>query len=282
MKPVDFDYARPDSLKAAGAALGATDGEARALGGGMSLGPMLNLRLARPARLVDLTGLPELTDITETATDIRIGAATTHARIEDGATPEPIPGLMRAIAGGIAYRAVRTRGTIGGSLAHADPAADWLTATTMLAARIETLRPGEATPGRSLPMPGFIRGAYSTALEPGEIIAAVTLPRRSAAARWGWHKTTRKLGEFASAIGAVLVDPEEGTARVVAGATGGAPLLLDGLAADLARTARPAEPEALRAALTEALGAAGLPATPIKTHQLAVAVRRAMEQVCAA
>ena len=273
MKPAAFDYARPASAAEATPLL--AEAEARPLSGGMSLGPMLNLRLARPSRLIDITRLPGLTEASETPTHIRLGAAITHASIEDGETPEPLPGLLRHIAGGIAYRAVRTRGTIGGSLAHADPAADWLTAMTLLDAEIETLQ------GRRIPIRGFTRGAYATALPAGDIITAIHIPRASASARWGWHKICRKSGEFAQAIGAALIDPERGTARLIAGATGGAPLPLDALAADLARTATPPSPDALRSALTEALTAANLPAEPVKLKLLTTALNRAIRDLLA-
>ena len=94
---------------------------------------MLNLRLAQPALLVDVRGLPELAEVRDERDAVFIGACTTHAAIEDGRVPDPTGGFLREVARGIAYRAVRNRGTIGGSLAHADPAADWVSA--MAAAR---------------------------------------------------------------------------------------------------------------------------------------------------
>ena len=95
------------------------------LAGGQSLGPMLNLRLAQPDLLVDITRIPELKRVEETDDSLSIGACVTHADIEDGRVPDVTGGALRDVARGIAYRAVRNRGTIGGSLAHADPSADW-------------------------------------------------------------------------------------------------------------------------------------------------------------
>ena len=132
MKAAKFEYLRPGDVSAAIGALGTMDG-AKPLSGGQSLGPMLNLRLARPGVLIDLMRLPPLRGVTETPDGVRYGAAITHAEFEDGAVPDPTGGILTRIAGGIAYRAVRNRGTMGGSLAHADPAADW--PTTLMATR---------------------------------------------------------------------------------------------------------------------------------------------------
>jgi len=193
-----------------------------ALAGGQSLGPMLNLRLARPALLVPLTHLPALREITETATSVTIGACVTHAAIADGGAPDIGLNILARVAEGIAYRAVRTRGTIGGSLCHADPAADWVTVLTALSAEVLT------TEDRKLALQDFIRGAFRTALNPGELLRAVRIPKLSAAARWSYVKACRKPGEFAHAMAAVLVDRD--VTRAVIGATGGAPTVLDGTA----------------------------------------------------
>ena len=111
---------------------------ARAIAGGQSLGPMLNLRLARPERLVDIRRLPALRIVREDAAGATWGAATTHAEVEDGIAPDPTGGFLRGVARTIAYRAVRNRGTVGGSLAHADPAADWPVALALVEAVAET------------------------------------------------------------------------------------------------------------------------------------------------
>src|SRR6478672_1924478 len=135
MKPVAFDYARPTSVAEAVRMLAGTPG-AKVLAGGQTLGPMLNLRLAQPALLVDVTRIPELAAVSENADAVTIGATVTHAAIEDGRVPDPTGGFLARVARGIAYRAVRTRGTIGGSLAHADPAADWLSCLSVLGAHV--------------------------------------------------------------------------------------------------------------------------------------------------
>src|SRR5205823_4413057 len=123
----------------------------------------------------------------------------------------------------IAYRAVRTRGTFGGSLAHADPSADWVSAIAALGGEIVAEGPGGE---RRIAAADFFRGPFTTALAEDEVLRAVRVPRLSAAARWGYVKLCRKRGEFAHAMGAAVVDPERGIRRAVVGATGGAPRIL--------------------------------------------------------
>jgi carbon-monoxide dehydrogenase medium subunit len=224
MKPAPFELARPASLAEAAATLARGSGDARLLAGGQSLGPMLNLRLVRPATLVAIAHLPELGAVAESADAVTIGAAVTHAAIADGRTPD-IGGILACIAQGIAYRAVRNLGTIGGSLCHADPAADWLCTLTALGASVLTW--SEAG-GRSIALAQFVTGAFRTALEPCEIVQAVRVPRPSPQARWGYYKACRKPGEFAHAMAAVLDDSARNVRRAVIGAVGGPPVVLEG------------------------------------------------------
>jgi carbon-monoxide dehydrogenase medium subunit len=226
MKAAAFELARPDSLDQAIAML-ASDG-GRVLAGGQSLGPMMNLRLARPDRLVQIGGLPELSGVAADADAVTIGACVTHAALADGLAPDIGGDVLARVADGIAYRAVRNRGTIGGSLCHADPAADWVTVLTALGAAI--LLRGPNGP-RTLPIADFIVGAFRTALGPGEILCAVRVPRLPSDARWGYVKACRKPGDFAHAMTAVLVTA--GARRVVVGALGGRPLLLEGESASV-------------------------------------------------
>ena len=211
MKPTAFEYAAPANLADAHASL-ARDG-AKALGGGQSLAAMMNLRLVRPAILVDIKRLPGLRGFIESPNWIRLGAATTHAQIEDGAVPDPTAGLLRHVARGIAYRAVRNRGTLGGSLAHADPAADWPSVMAALGATIITAAE------RRLPAETFMTAPFTTALRRGEIITAIEIPRH--AGPWGYCKLNRKIGEFAHAIGIAL------PGRLLVGAIEAPPLMVD-------------------------------------------------------
>lgn len=222
MKAAPFDLTLAASLDEAVAAMAGEDG-ARPMAGGCSLGPMLNLRLARPSHVVDLRRVGELRAVRQSDTHLELGAGWTHGEIEDGLVPDVTAGLMRRVAHGIAYRAVRNRGTIGGSLAHADPAADWVTTLTALDA-VLVVRGSSGR--RQVAIGDFLIAAYTTALEPGEVLEAVRIPRLSPSARTGYHKNCRKVGEFAKAIGAVIHDPARGVARVVCGAVEAPPILL--------------------------------------------------------
>ncbi len=223
MKPARFDYERPTTLAQAFALLDQDDISVKVLAGGQSLGPMLNFRLVQPELLVDVTRIPELNRVEEDADSVTLGACVTHAAIEDGAVPDPTDGIMRSVARGIAYRAVRTRGTIGGSLVHADPSADWLACLAALDA--EVIIAG-ASARRRVPVADFMVGVFETALRPGELLEAVRIPRLPKGARWGYYKVCRKTGEFAHAIGAVLHDPDGDLCRVVVGATEAPPIVL--------------------------------------------------------
>jgi carbon-monoxide dehydrogenase medium subunit len=228
MKAAAFAYARPADLNAALALMGNADGVTKVIAGGQSLGPMLNLRLVEPDLIIDISGLSELKQAERSGDELVIGACITHGDIEDGRIPDVTRGAMQRVAGAIAYRAVRNRGTIGGSLSHADPAADWISALAALGAKV-TLR-GVAG-ARNLAIEDFITGALESALQPGEIVEAVRVPAMMPSAKWGYVKACRKTGEFARAIAAVLVDPESATARAAIGALDTAPIVLGDAAA---------------------------------------------------
>jgi carbon-monoxide dehydrogenase medium subunit len=222
VKPVRFDYARPTDLATAVALGSRDDVVVKFLAGGQSLGPMLNLRLIQPDLLVDITAIAELKRVEETADSIIIGSCITHADIEDGRVPDVTGGAMRAVAAGIAYRAVRNRGTIGGSVVHAEPSADWISALAALGA--STVING-AQQERRVPIERFMAGVFETDLVGGELVSGIHIPRLSSAARWGYYKICRKTGEFAHAIGVYLQDPARSVYRAVIGATGGKPIV---------------------------------------------------------
>lgn len=223
MKAVAFTLVPAPTLPTALSHLASEATDAKPVAGSQSLGPMLNLRLARPDMLVDISAMAELRQVREETDSVVYGAALTHAEFEDGGLPDATPGWLPAIARRIAYRAVRNRGTIGGSLAHADPAADWVVTMTGLDASVLLVGPDGR---RELPVADFVTGALATALKQGEIIEAVRVPRRSSQARWSYWKFCRKTGEFAKASAAILADPERGDYRVVAGAIERKPFLL--------------------------------------------------------
>src|SRR5437016_5609032 len=205
MKAARFDYERARSLAEAVELLGSGDGFVKLLAGGQTLGPMLNLRLVQPDLLVDVSKLPETTSWREEGGSLLIGAGITHAAIEDGALPGPTGAVLAQVAAGIAYRAVRNRGTIGGSLAHADPAADWLSALAALAAEVVLVGPaGE----RRVKVAALAKGAFATEIGDDEILREIAVPRLAKGARWGYYKVCRKTGDFAEAIGAVVHDAE--------------------------------------------------------------------------
>jgi carbon-monoxide dehydrogenase medium subunit len=268
MKAVSFEYQSPASAAEAVKLLHATEGMGKIVSGSQSLGPMMNLRLVQPEQLIDVRRLVELRGVLEEAGSIVLGAATTHASIEDGIVADPSQGLMPYVARGIAYRAVRNRGTLGGSLAHADPAADWVNVMALLDADILLLGPqGE----RSVKAATFMLGAFTTEVAEDEIIRAVRIPRLSAGARWSYYKFNRKTGEFAEAIAAFVDDPLRGVRRAIIGAVDGAPLVIEDASALI---------DAWDDALADPwLLAAGIEADSYEYHIHRVALQRAAEQL---
>jgi carbon-monoxide dehydrogenase medium subunit len=223
MKPAPFGYERPHDLRETLALLAGTEVTTKIIAGGQSLGPMLNLRLVEPELIVDISGLAELKQVERRGDELVLGACVTHADIEDGRIPDVTRGAMQGVAGNIAYRAVRNRGTVGGSLSHADPAADWVSALSALGAKL-ILR--SIAGARMVTIEEFIVGALESVLRTGEIVETIHVPARPASAHWGYVKSCRKTGEFAHAIGAILIDPSAATARVVIGAIDSAPIVI--------------------------------------------------------
>ena len=222
MKPVRFDYARPADLLTAIALGGRDDAVVKFIAGGQSLGPMLNLRLVQPDLLVDLTAIAELKRVEQTADKLILGSCVTHADIEDGRVPDVTGGAMRSVAAGIAYRAVRNRGTVGGSLVHADPSADWISALACLGAQAVVRG---ARRERRVAVELLMTGVFECSLAGGELLTGVEIPHFSPRARWGYYKQCRKTGELAHAIGAYLHDPDRLLCRAVIGATGSRPIV---------------------------------------------------------
>jgi aerobic carbon-monoxide dehydrogenase medium subunit len=228
MKAAAFDYAVAKTVAEASALLGSNG--AAAIAGGQSLLPMLNLRVALPDLLVDIGRLQELKEVAATRTNVRIGALTTHAAIEDGKLPEAFGGLMQKVASKISYRAVRNHGTIGGSVALADPASDWSSCLLALGAHV---RISGLKGTRSQPIGEFILGQYSTSLAADEIIIGFDVPRPDAVLRWGFFKVVRKSGAFANSIAFVVSHGHGGPARVVLAAAANRPCLLPTVAEQL-------------------------------------------------
>ena len=275
MKPTRFEYERPADLAGVMALIGREDLVAKILAGGQSLGPMLNLRLVQPDVLVDITGIAELKRVEEKDDALIVGACVTHADIEDLRVPDVTGGALPNVARGIAYRAVRNRGTLGGSLSHADPAADWVASLATMGAEVMLRGPGGA---RRLSIEDFVTGVFEVALAPGEILEAVRIPRLSRSARWGFCKICRKTGELAQAIAAVLYDPERSVFRAVIGATESMPVVVADAASLFSGKPSGNSPGVFDpGAAKRVLNASGM-SDPIDTQIHVVALRRAIER----
>lgn len=221
--PFEYRYAR-ESAEAVGL-VSDFDGHAKYLAGGQSLGPMLNLRLAQPGRLIDIRGCADLRFCDDQGTSVVYGATLTHADFEDGAVPDVTHGLLQLAASRIAYRAIRNRGTLGGSIAHADPAADWLTVMLALDADVVT-RGVEGLRARR--MREFVRGPFDTELRASDVVVGIRVRRRSDAARYGYAKLAIKEGEFGEAFACFVEDKAGGEARVCIGAIERKPAIAEG------------------------------------------------------
>jgi carbon-monoxide dehydrogenase medium subunit len=231
MKSAPFDYVRPKTVAEASALLAQDGVNTAAIAGGQSLVPMLNLRVAQVELLVDLSRLEELKVADETPDTLQIGALTSHADIEDGKVPDYSDGLMRRVASTISYRAVRNHGTIGGSVALADPAADWPGCLIALGA---TVRIASRNGSRSEPVKDFVKGLYSTSLMTGEIVLGFDIPFPDAPLRWGFAKVVRKSGAFANSIAFTVARGKDGPASAVLAAAGPRPIFLPSVASHIA------------------------------------------------
>jgi carbon-monoxide dehydrogenase medium subunit len=187
-------------------ALADAAGEAKILAGGQSLMPMLNFRLLRPSILVDINRIDGLGYIEDDGAIIRIGALTRHFQLETSAViARHLPIVSHAMTH-VAHLAIRNRGTIGGSLAHADPAAEWPALCLACEAEL-TLTSVDGS--RDLPADSFSRGVFSTALMPNEILSAIRFPAWPATRRWGFQEIARRHGDFALAGVMCTVDLDD-------------------------------------------------------------------------
>jgi carbon-monoxide dehydrogenase medium subunit len=249
MKSSPFEYVRPKTVAEASTLLAQDGVTTAAIAGGQSLIPMLSLRAAQADLLIDIGRLDELKAVNETPQAIQIGALTTHAAIEDGKVPDLFNGLMRRVAGTISYRAVRNHGTIGGSVALADPAADWPGCLIALGAMV---RIAGRNGTRQQPVADFVTGLYETTLASGEIVSGFDVPRPAAPLRWGFVKVARKSGAFANSI-AIVVAEGKGVVTAVLSAAGPRPIVLAATARALGNDA--VSEDALRAAIAADLKA---------------------------
>jgi CO/xanthine dehydrogenase FAD-binding subunit len=227
VKPAPFEYHEPDSIDEALALLEAHPFEAKALAGGQSLVPAMNFRLAMPAILIDLNRLPELDSIA-IAPDgtLRIGAMTRQRAVERSAIVGAHAPLLREAMPHIAHPQIRNRGTVGGSLAHADPSAELPALMVALGARIACRSSRET---RWVPARDFFVGLFATALEPGELLVDIAIPPPAPGTGWAFEEVARRHGDFALAGAAAVVTVDEGgvcrSARVVLFGVGEGPVV---------------------------------------------------------
>jgi carbon-monoxide dehydrogenase medium subunit len=252
MRPAEFDYHRPGTVEEAVALLG---GESRPLAGGHSLLPMMKLRLATPAALVDLGRVAGLAEIARDGDVLRVGAMATHAAVAESSAVRSACPVLAETAAVIGDRQVRNRGTIGGSLAHADPAADYPTVVTALGATITAAGGGGS---REIAADEFFQGIFATALEPGELLVSVAVPVTADGTGAAYVKHRHPASRYAVAGAAAVVSVEGGScaaARVVVGGVSANPVVVAAAGDALVGSAPNAEAIAAAAAhVGDALG----------------------------
>jgi len=247
VKPPAFDYFRPASLDEALVLLAEHGADAKPLAGGQSLVPAMNFRLAQPAALVDLNGLDELAGIGDGPAALRLGAMTRHRAVERSAVVASRAPLLAETMPYVAHPQIRNRGTVGGSLAHADPAAELPAVMVVSSARfLLRSRSGE----RWIEAERFFTGLFATALEPGELLTAVDVPAMAPRTGWAFEEMSRRHGDYALVGVACLVTLDAAgrcaAARIALLSVGEGPVLAPSATAALAG-AKPT-PDALRAA----------------------------------
>jgi aerobic carbon-monoxide dehydrogenase medium subunit len=210
MKLPPFEYACPTSISEAVALLASHDGEAKPLAGGQSLVPMLAFRVASPSLLVDLRKLAELREIRITQDGVSLGAMVRWRDILEDARLSTAHPLLVAAVEHVAHYQIRNRGTVGGSMAHADPAAEMPGIAVTCEAQIAAIGRSGA---RVIAAADFFRGPLMTALKPDEIITEIRLPLWPAKCRFGFEEFARRRGDFAMAAAAVFYEDENGRAR---------------------------------------------------------------------
>lgn len=270
MKLPAFDYCAPTSLDEAVAIL-AADEDAKVISGGQSLMPVLAFRLNAPSLLVDLRRLPDLDRIEIGPEGVRLGARVRWCEIERHAGLRAAQPLLVAMIDHVAHTQVRNRGTVGGSLAHADPASEMPGYALLCDAVIEVH--GETGP-REIAASAFFRGALETALAPADVLTAVRLPVWPEGRHWAFQEVARRKGDFAMAGVAVFFDTDAGgvVRNLRAGAIGAGetPVRLHAAEAML-------EGEALTPALADAAGvAAGQEVSPMVDDPAEADYRRAL------
>ncbi len=217
MKPPPFEYFSPTSVDECLTLLAEHGEDAKLLAGGQSLVPLMNLRLAAPEVLIDLNGVDELARIDRDDGELVIGAMTRHRDVASSELVREACPLLAEAAALIGYPAIRNRGTMGGSLSHADPAAELPCVTTTLDAEMVVVGPGGR---RSIPARDFFAGHFTTVLEPSELLLEVRFPAHGGGPGWSFHEFSRKSGDFALVAVAVQL-PGDGASAGLAIGVGG-------------------------------------------------------------
>jgi len=212
MKPVAFDYLAAESLGSALSALSQAGGDGKILAGGQSLLPMLNFRLLRPSLLIDINRIPGLAYVEAAEGAIRIGALTRHHALEASSLVEAHLPVLGAAMRHVAHLAIRNRGTIGGSLSHADPAAELPMLALLLDAKIgiHSLNGRRTAAARE-----FFVGALATSLGEDEMVTDVELPKLPPGTGWAFAEVARRRGDFALAAVGVTISARDGKAAQV-------------------------------------------------------------------
>ena len=203
MKPPPFQYFAADSVDAAVQTLADSCGDGKIIAGGQSLLPMLNFRLLQPSVLIDINRIPDLAYVRDDGDEVRIGPLTRHHTLETSDVVAAQFPVLHEAMGYVAHLAIRNRGTIGGSLSHADPAAELPMMSLLLDARFEV----QSLSGRrTIEASEFFLGALTTALEDGEMLVEVRLPKLRKGTGWAFEEVARRSGDFALASVAVTLN----------------------------------------------------------------------------
>ncbi len=272
MIPAAFEYVRADSIGAASAALTEHGEDAKLLAGGMSLLPLMKLRLAVPSVLVDVGRLADLRYVRDDGDRLAIGALSRHRDLETNALLAAQCGVVQAVAAEVGDNQVRHRGTIGGSVAHGDPASDL--PAVLLALDADFVLQGSSGT-RSVPASEFFTGFLETALAPDELLTEIRVPKTGANG-FSYQKFNRRAQDWAI-VGAVAVRAE-GTTRVGLVNMGATPLRARGVEAALAGGASPAEAAEAAAIDTEASSDVNA-GVEYREHLARVLTRRALEAI---
>jgi CO/xanthine dehydrogenase FAD-binding subunit len=279
MKPASFDYIVAESIEMAVASLAEAGPDAKIIAGGQSLVPMLNFRLLRPSLLVDINRIPGLAPIEETETGIRVGALTRHHQLE----MSPIIGrhlpVLSCAMTHVAHLAIRNRGTIGGSLSHADPAAELPMMALLLDAALHI---ASASGKRTVAARDFFLDTLTVDLAAGDMVTEIMLPKLPPRTGWGFEEVARRHGDFAlAAVAATLTASGGVIAQARIALTGVGPTALRALAAEALLVGQSLEPK-LTSHAVEAVRAAIAPDTDLhasadyRRHLAGALTRRAL------